>query len=240
MKISILIGLIVVLFLGLKAFINSDFLDVKIVKVSGNVKLTEEEILSLAAIPDRINILKLNSSEVEKKIQRSPWIKKAKLIKSLPKTIRLEVEEEQPVITVKNKEGYWLVSHEIIALEQLDKRPENIPVISLDKEIVIELGYKIKNKMVVQLISIFNGMDKSFKKKITLGSAIGDDMYFMLGKKDVQIVYGDGEELLKKNLIVAKILDDITNKKMNVYYIDVRVPTKPAIKKVPTANEIRR
>lgn len=240
LKIFALAGVIILLTFILKSFVNSGFLDIKIVKISGNIKLTEEEILSLASIPENLNILRLNSSDVEKKLIASPWIRGAKLIKSLPKTVKIEIEEEQPVITVKNKDGFWLVSDEIVALEKLPKRPKNITAIIIDKEIDIELGYKIKNKMIVQLVSIFNGMDKSFKKKITLGSAIGDDMYFMLGKKDVQIVYGDGSELMRKNLIVTKILDDISKKKMNVYYIDVRVPSKPAIKKVPTAMEIRR
>lgn len=239
-KILTSIAIFAVLFVAFKSFLNSDFLIVETVSVKGNVKLTEEEILSLANVPPKINIFKVDAAATEKRVKGSPWIKDVKVIKTLPRAISVQIEEEQPVISVKNKDGFWLVSREIVALEKLEKRPNNIPAIILDKDVAIELGYKIKNKMVVQLISIYNSMDKAFKKRITLGSSIGDDMYFMLGKKDVQIVYGDSSELLKKNLVVAKILEDVQKKKMNVYYVDVRVPTKPAIKKMPTPLEIRR
>lgn len=238
LRIFIVLLIVVAVVFALKRLTTVDVFTIKNVSVIGVSRLTEEEILDLAKISSKESIFSVNSKEIEKKIASSPWIKDAKIVKSFPSSIKIEIEEEQPILTVKNQDGYWLVSDEGIALEQSKKSPDKFPLFTLEKDLIVELGYKIKNKKMLSLIKIYNSMEPNVKTRIKSASMSGEDLYF-IDEKDIQIVYGDDSDLEEKNLLILQLLDDINKKKTDVYYIDIRIPSKPAIKKVPSSVEIR-
>lgn len=239
LKIFIILAIIVVIAFTLKRLTVLDIFTVKNISIAGISRLTEEEILELAKISPKASIFNVNPKEIEDRVASSPWIKEAKLVKSFPNSVKVQIEEEQPVLAVKNKDGYWLVSDDAIALEQPEKLPNKFPLIAFKKsDFIVELGYKIENKKVLSLVRIYTSMEPDVKKRIKTGSVSGDDLYF-IDEKDIQIVYGDTTDLEEKNLLISQLLKDIDKKKTDVYYIDIRVPSKPAIKKVPTSVEIR-
>lgn len=237
-KLSIAVIAVVVFVLILKGLASMDIFTVKNISVSGISRLTEEEILELAKIPLKKSIFSINSRSIEERVAFSPWIKSARLIKSLPNSIKIQIEEEQPILAVKNSDGYWLVSGEAIAIERLKEQPQNLALFMPDKNFVIELGSEIKDRKILSLIKIYKSMSEELKKRIVSASILEGDLYFT-DRDKIQIMYGDASSAKEKNILVSQLLEDVSRKKINVYYIDVRVPSKPAIKKIPTPVEIR-
>jgi len=66
---------------------------VKFVEIDGNARLTNAQLLELAGFRVGDNIFSVNLSDVEKKLEASPWILEAKVQQRLPRTIVIDVVE---------------------------------------------------------------------------------------------------------------------------------------------------
>lgn len=97
----ILIGMAVLL--GLSHFWRAG-LRVGELPVEGNRILSQEEILNLAAIPDRIGMFALDLKVVQKRIEKHSFVKEVILSRELPSSIRIRVRERHPVAMLAGPE----------------------------------------------------------------------------------------------------------------------------------------
>ena len=70
---------------------------VKNVKVEGNRLLTKDEVLNLAALPPKENIMKLNCRDAAKRVLSNPQVEKAEINRVFPSQIRIVIVERKPV-----------------------------------------------------------------------------------------------------------------------------------------------
>jgi cell division septal protein FtsQ len=63
-------------------------------------ELSRAEILRLAGVDRSTNIVHLDLGEVERRIERSPWVEDARVERSLPSTLRIRIVERRPVAVV--------------------------------------------------------------------------------------------------------------------------------------------
>jgi cell division septal protein FtsQ len=70
------------------------------------------------------NILLLDISELGKSIARHPYVKDARIRKSFPSAIRIELQKREPAAVLK-KGGYCLIDKEGVVLEEIDS-PEKV------------------------------------------------------------------------------------------------------------------
>lgn len=232
----------ILLVYSLQKVMQTDYFMIKDIKINGGARILDDEIIEMANIPPKTSIFALKTLETKKNLESSPWIRSSEISKRLPGTVILDIKEEQAVAKLALKNELWLISRQCVALEKIIDESavgNNLPVIKYDGQAVVELGYKIKNKQILATVKVINSMDTDMKNSIDYFAFLNKDVYAMLKNKDVQIIYGNDNRITKKNYIVQKILADSEKKKDNLYYIDVRVPSSPTIKKVPSAKEIQ-
>lgn len=71
-----------------------------------NSPLTAQEVKNLVGISaDRVNLFKLNLSEVEKKILVNPWIKEARIEKKFPNTLIILIHFKKAQALFQNEKG---------------------------------------------------------------------------------------------------------------------------------------
>ncbi len=100
------------------------------IKISGNDILSRAEVLKLLGLPARgQKLLEINPAEVQKKLKRSPFIKSASAVHSLPSTLRIHIVERKPLAFLYGR-GLNLVDREafIMPVPALS-RVWNLPVI---------------------------------------------------------------------------------------------------------------
>ena len=121
--------LLVVIFGGIIALLLSPVFNVKTITVTGNIKITSEQIISLSGLSTGINSFKMSMNQAEKGIKENPYIESVKVNRKLPGEITIEVTERVATYMIEfvnsvvyiNNQGYMLE----IATERLP-----IPVLS--------------------------------------------------------------------------------------------------------------
>lgn len=94
----------------------SPLFNIKTIQIEGNKKITEKEIVSLSQIQIDQNTFKLNKNKIKKQIKENSYIDEVVIIRKLPSTIILKIEERQPAYLLEyagsyvylDKKGYLL------------------------------------------------------------------------------------------------------------------------------------
>ncbi len=98
------------------------YLEVREIRVRGNVHLKTTEILSRLRLRPPVNILQLNLEEVAGRITTHPWVLSASIQRQPPLSLIITVEERRPVALLSVGKTY-LLSADAVILEEVRTRP---------------------------------------------------------------------------------------------------------------------
>jgi cell division protein FtsQ len=86
--------------------VESPFLDVDHVRVSGTSRLDPAAVAQAAAVKSGSPMLRLDTGAVRARVERLPWVANAKVTRALPGTVRISVTERVPVAFVRGDDGH--------------------------------------------------------------------------------------------------------------------------------------
>lgn len=117
-KAAVLISLLTVLLvlLGWQAYYFIEYaqiFSVRKITVQGSRIATEKQVLALAAITFGMPMLGFTAHEAEQRISTHPWIKQATVHRSWPYSVRIAVQERQPLalVNLENTLGLYYLDH---------------------------------------------------------------------------------------------------------------------------------
>lgn len=102
---------------------------VRTLEVRGEGHLSKSDVVALAGITSRTNVVWLDAGEVEHRLESSPWIASAAVHRSLPSTVSIEIEEREPVAAVEQDSGFALLARDGTQLAAVPEDP-GLPVIA--------------------------------------------------------------------------------------------------------------
>jgi len=118
-------------FIGLYGLMTgSDSLRIHDIQVKGASSLSAESVIRRAGIQTGANILAVNLSKARRRLAADPWIAEARIIRSLPATIVIDIREHVPVAVLDWDGGFLINSRRKIfkRLEATDGL--SLPVVS--------------------------------------------------------------------------------------------------------------
>lgn len=80
-------------------------LDLRTVRITGNVHAASEELLELARVDTGVALVSVDPRIVADRVKRHPWVKSASATRLPPGLLSIEVRERVPVVLVMNAEG---------------------------------------------------------------------------------------------------------------------------------------
>jgi cell division protein FtsQ len=83
---------------------------VKEFDVRGNRRFSAGEIARLAGVDRGVNLFAVDTDAAEARLLESPWIQRAKMSRTLPGTLRIEVAEREAVALASIEDGLYLVT----------------------------------------------------------------------------------------------------------------------------------
>jgi cell division protein FtsQ len=104
--------------------LSSPYFSIREVSVRGVKELTEKDILAMAKIRMRSNILSVNTDAMAKRISANPWIKSAYVGRELPDRLVLEVQERTPIALVKQAGALYLMDVDGFVFKKLSRADE--------------------------------------------------------------------------------------------------------------------
>jgi len=132
--IGLLVSIALLCFLFIYAYsyaLSTPYFEIRETAVRGLKELTEKDILTLASVPPRQNLLAVNTDSLVKKISANPWVKNIYVGRELPGRLVLEVRERIPVAMVKQASNFYLMDNEGFVFKKVGKSDEvDLPILT--------------------------------------------------------------------------------------------------------------
>ena len=114
------------------AIIEKGLFKVKNIEVEGAfVHVSKEEVLRAAGVELNSNIYKADINEVQKRLQKNPWIKESSVTRKLPSTLWIYVGEYEPVAILLGDKSLQFVDSFGVSFKSADAREEkDLPVVT--------------------------------------------------------------------------------------------------------------
>ena len=210
------------------------YFDIKQVNVTGNSRVSAQEIETASGITQGSNIFRVKLSSVRKRLEKISYVHSVRVKREFPNQISIEIEESQPVAAAPYMGNYILIDMYGKTLEQETKENmENIP------EIVNLVGLEIKNfelgeKIIVEnernlqivLESLTELVHNSLignMNEIDLGNA--DGVVFKMNDSKLTVLMGDATDLPYRVKFLKEILDKLGGTPRGVIDFTAKDPT---------------
>ncbi len=197
------------------------------IQISGNNILSDKDILNFIGLEKDSKLLQVKAVEVVTKIKQSPFVKSASAVHSLPSTLRIKVNERQPIAFIYGK-GLNLIDSEGFILPFPDKNFRwNLPLISGINENLGKQGdYTVSTNALkmVEIAIYIQLLEMPFREMVSEIVYNGDnDINIKLIKSDgsIRITFS---EYKKQLFLAAKYLKNYFDFKNldKLDYVDLR------------------
>ena len=205
--IGILIGTLIYILL-------SPLFNIKDVTVTGNNKLSREEIISLSEIRTEENIFKTSKNDIKNKIKTHPYVENVKIRRKLPDKVEIIVVERVATYMLPFANSYVYINNQGYMLE-ITSQKANLPIItgfSTPEENLHE-GERLLSEDLVKLGEVLqiiesanaNGIQELITK---IDISNRQDYTIMLEKEKKLVHMGDVSNLSTKMSYINKIIQD--------------------------------
>ena len=205
--IGILIGTLIYILL-------SPLFNIKDVTVTGNNKLSREEIISLSEIRTEENIFKTSKNDIKNRIKTNPYVENVKIRRKLPDKVEIIVVERVATYMLPFANSYVYINNQGYMLE-ITSQKANLPIItgfSTPEENLHE-GERLLSEDLVKLGEVLqiiesanaNGIQELITK---IDMSNRQDYTIMLEKEKKLVHMGDVSNLSTKMSYINKIIQD--------------------------------
>lgn len=191
----------------------SPLFNIKEIIVTGNEKITKDEIISLSQINIEENTYKINTKKVENRILENPYIKSVEVKRSLPSGIILAVQERKTTFMIEYGNSYVYVNNQGYILEISSGKLE-VPILQGVETAVEELvaGNRLCNEDLKKLSTVNKIMEMAYNNEIanliTRIDMENSQNYKIVLESEQKVAYlGDETELNTKILSIKAILE---------------------------------
>lgn len=233
-KISLLLLLIIVC---IYLFMHSSIFDINKVNVSGQKEVTSDEVKALAGITPGENLFKINRDLIEKSVEIHPMVKSAQLIRHIPHTVEIKVEERVSWAVVPYEDLFLLVDDEGHCLDKLNKLPDgNIPIITMEKMPArVNLGQTVNQEAIKIIKAVWKSIDAQDRSNISQFHYINSQKSLLIYTMEgTEVRYGKLERVEEKaaNFTEALTIEaSLHNEgKDQLDYVDLRFSGQPVVK----------
>ncbi len=210
------------------------YFNIKKVNVTGNSRVSVQEIETASGITEGSNIFRVKLSSVRKKLEKISYVHSVRVKREFPNQISIEIEESQPVAAASYMGNYILIDMYGKTLEQetpqnLENLPEIVNLIGLEIK-NFELGEKIivKNERNLQIVleSLTELVHNSLignTNEIDLSQ--DDGVVFRMNDRKLSVLMGDATDLPYRVKFLKEILDKLGGTPRGVIDFTVKDPT---------------
>ena len=211
---------------GAWAVAASPLFHVRDVQVRGNRHLSPSEVVRLAGIGDRANLLTVQPDRVLRRLSRSPWVRTAALRRNLPSTLIVTVEERSPVAWVRQPRGIAVVAADGTVLTRRQEPPRGIVDIGRSTA-RLRPGDRLLG--LEDPLTVAGSLPPGLRRRVERISMRRGEVLLRL-RDAVRALYGETGALETKNAALARVLRWAGEQGAELLYVDLRVPGNPAVR----------
>ncbi|MEN6327858.1 MAG: FtsQ-type POTRA domain-containing protein [Syntrophomonas sp.] len=229
--------LILIFFISVFLFMHSAFFNIAKIDITGLEKVTREEVLKLSGLKTGVNIFKVDEQFVSRAMEIHPLVKHTEIIRHLPRTVELRVEERKIWALVPYQDMFLCIDDEGVCIDKINSFSfANYPVITIDKlPERINLGQAVQAEGIQKIRQVWKALSPENRKRIS-------DFHYVSGNKEIviftaegtEVKFGKSERLAEK----AEFFDQIFKIEYDLQktgvekleYVDLRFKGQPVVK----------
>jgi cell division protein FtsQ len=202
---------------------NSRVFDVRTLRVDGNVHLSSEELVRLASLTDGTNVLWMSTGEVERRLERHPWVQSADVSRTLPSVVVISVRERRPIAVIGGHRPL-LVAGDGTVLGEADPSAR-LPLIEAAGD--QRVGSRVDAS--TPQLSVARALSADLRDVVArVARGAGPSITLEL-RTGVRVLFGEPSGAPAKVEALAGVLKWAARNGMTPDYIDVRVAAAPAL-----------
>lgn len=206
------------------------------VTITGNEFVSNETILTSAAIQPEINIFKINTSKIEEILMKNSYIEEVKINRKLPNKVSIKVKECKIAFSVQGAEGVYAIDEngKVLGVRETIEAPQVLALEGVPQENLIE-GQLIQGEdggdlKGAKVIHDFLGEKGYFEEYQGMRLEITNFVDYKLYVDNLYIKLGASENMNEKLAKAFSILNNPQFAGMKGY-IDVSFKGNPVIYK---------
>ncbi|VBB06216.1 polypeptide-transport-associated ftsq-type [Lucifera butyrica] len=218
----VLMVLALVILIAVYVFINSSFFAVGSVVVQGNKYITAEDVYRIAEIPERVNIFRLDTGEIQRRLLQDLRIAQVTVKRKFPATILIQVKERQPIAYLASSYGFIEVDKQGVVLAAFKNLKQmNVPVITGTRLGDVYVGDTVDSDLIKKVLQYLSLLDEPSLNQLSEVNVKVPQEVVAYTLNSVCIRLGGSDRLAEKAKLTNDILREINEKKMAVEYIDL-------------------
>ena len=194
--------------------------------VRGNHRLSARQVLRLAGLRPGTNVLWFSSGRAEGRLLSSPWVRAARIERSLPTKILIRVTERTPTAVISGKTRMLVAADGTILGEApASTRLPDIPA----GDVALPVGTRPPAARAA--LAALGSLPASLRGRVLDAKESAGQLVLDL-RGGVRAIYGDASEAMAKGQALAAVLDWAERKGIELSTVDVRAPVTPAARPV--------
>lgn len=207
----------------------SPLLSVRDVKLAGARHTTPEDVAAAAGLGPDDNLLLLSADEVVDAARTLPWVADAEVERRLPGTVKVKVVERRPALVFSlGDAARWTIDARGHVLAAGQAEP-GLPVVAGVEVGEIRPGLKLDSPVIREVLTAWRSLPKKLARDVQAIFASSLERISFTLVDGTQVRYGAAERLDAKNEVLLAVRKKLAEDDRAAVYIDVRVPTSPAV-----------
>lgn len=197
------------------------------VQVRGNIVVSRAQILDRAAISSHQNVWLIDTREIASRIETIPDVLTARVYRSLPNRVTLDVTERVPFARVVTPVAAAFVDDRLRVLTA-GSIVHALPVLKLKDALPLTAGIVLKDPRVVAL----RDDARILNQANLLPKQLWFDRYGELAitlPNGIRVLLGDRSNFRKKIALITPILSQLSHNGRVIRALDLRAPNAPVV-----------
>ena len=214
LKIVKVLTLIIVI-IGVSIYVAlSPLFNIKEINVTGNSKLSKEEIISLSELKTDENTFKVSKKNIKNKVKANAYIENVKIRRKLPDEVEIIVVERVATYMIPFANSYIYINNQGYMLEITSQKAEMPAIVGISTpEEELHEGQRLISEDLVKLGEVLQIMESANANELVdlitkIDISNRQDYILTLEKEKKAIHLGDVSNLSTKMAYVKKILND--------------------------------
>lgn len=214
LKIVKVLTLIIVI-IGVSIYVAlSPLSNIKEINVTGNSKLSKEEIISLSELKTDENTFKVSKKNIKNKVKANAYIENVKIRRKLPDKVEIIVVERVATYMIPFANSYIYINNQGYMLEITSQKAEMPAIVGISTpEEELHEGQRLISEDLVKLGEVLQIMESANANELVdlitkIDISNRQDYILTLEKEKKAIHLGDVSNLSTKMAYVKKILND--------------------------------
>ena len=205
---------------------NSSLFDMRSLSVGGNTRLSDHQVARLSGLEDTTNVLWLSTPSIATRLGAHPWIKSARVSRSLPGRVSIEIRERLPVAVLSGERRYLVAKDGTILSEASE--PTALPTFEASGFDAAP-GNAINAERTPPL-AVLAGLPLDVRRGVSRAVEVASGDVVLLMRDSSRVVYGSLDQRTAKAATLRALLAWARREGVDIEYLDIREPSAPAVR----------